>query len=84
MTEFKLQKVSVGKILTNFRVTDANGREVFGSINLRNADADDLLKHWKGASVDAASAKPNMAAAMLNAAKRRPKLNKKAAILRGC
>ena len=83
MTKFKLSKEETGRTMTRFFVTNASG-ETVGVINVPNAEASDLQKHWAGApatpvakSAKAAAAKNAIVAAL----KRGPKLSK-AALLR--
>jgi hypothetical protein len=86
MTNFRLEKKSVGKVLTNFKIVDDKGA-VYGSINVPNEAVSDLLKHWKETTpAPAAASKQSTAAAALSAAFKRakqPRLSKRA-ILRGC
>ena len=81
MTKFKLSKEETGRSITRFYVTNARG-EVCGVINVANAEASDLQKHWAGAPATP-TAKPAAKAADSRAAisaalKRGPKLSKQA------
>ena len=50
ITNFQLEKKSVGKVLTCFKVTDDKGA-VYGSMNVPNGAVHDFVAHWKGAPI---------------------------------
>jgi hypothetical protein len=81
---FKLERKAAGAVLTKFHITDGKGTD-YGSVNVPNEAASDLLRHWRGAAPAAATAgkQARAAQAMVAALKRGPRLNKQA-ILRGC
>jgi hypothetical protein len=88
MKQFKLLRQAPGAAITKFLVYDSAG-SIIGSINVPNAVADDLARHWvtQPKAAEAATApvrgKQNpMVSAMLAAAKRHPLSH--GAILRGC
>jgi hypothetical protein len=72
---FKLVQQKSAKANAVFRTVDAGGTTV-GSVNVPHAQADDLVRHWRG-GVGAPSAKPALPRVAL------PQLSKRA-ILRGC
>ena len=86
--QFQLTKKSADRMLTKFHVVDGNDN-IVGSINVRNEDANDLVKCWQGSVVgDSPQRQPKqsatsvLAAAFLKSRNRSP--FSKAAILRGC
>ena len=86
---FRLEKQSPGKTSTRFFVYD-DTNAICGTINVANAAADDLQKHWKGVpppsslkTANAAKQDP-MIATMVRAVRKRGARVNKAAILRSC
>lgn len=87
---FRLERKSVGATLTKFNITDDKGT-IYGSVNVPNEAASDLLKQWRqpepAAAATARGEKARVVNAMVAALKRGPRVNKEAnkqAILRGC
>jgi hypothetical protein len=88
MTKFKLSKEETGRTITRFLGTTTRG-ETVGVINVPNAEASDLQKHWAGTPatpmakpVAKAADKAADSRAKISAALRKgPKLSK-AALLR--
>jgi hypothetical protein len=81
MTRFKLSQKKVGKLITTFHITDEAGNTI-GSVNVPNASAGDLTKHWAG-SIDLGERQPPPVA---NAKHRNVPIGKfsQKAVLRGC
>jgi hypothetical protein len=44
---FRLTKKSAGKSLSKFHILNSAG-DIVGSVNVPNAEANDLLRHWQG------------------------------------
>ena len=59
---FKLVKKSTGATVTTFHITDAAGT-IYGSVNVPNEAATDLLKCWAGARSPGAGKQPAATAA---------------------
>ncbi len=82
--KFKLLQKSAGRSgssgLTTFNVTDEKGA-VRGTVSVPAAEAEDLVKCWKGEYKPAPKLGPNAMAKVLM--EKRTKLSKEA-ILRGC
>ena len=83
MTNFQLEKKSVGKVLTCFQSPDDQSGACYGSVNVPNEATADFLAHWKGGAPVAAK-QPSAAAALSAAFKRAKPRMSKAGILRGC
>jgi hypothetical protein len=77
---FKLTKRSENKVKTTFFVEDDTGA-ICGSINVKNSEVPDLLRHWNGPA-DRPSRQPQSGALAKAFAKLGPM--SKQAILRGC
>jgi hypothetical protein len=77
---FRLIQKAANKLKTTFHVLNAND-DVVGSINVKNEEASDLLRHWAGPS-DYSSKQQQQQSLAKAFAKLRPM--SKGAILRGC
>ena len=86
---FRLEKKSTGPTLTKFFVRDSTNA-IVGSINVANAQANDLAKHWRSPQATQAPA-AKVTAAKVEASKKAivaallkgRKPSSKAALLRG-
>ena len=54
--KFRLTKKSTGKLLSKFHILNSAG-DVVGSVNVPNAEANDLLRHWQGEVGDSPQSK---------------------------
>ena len=54
--KFRLTKKSAGKSLSKFHILNSAG-DVVGSVNVPNAEANDLLRHWQGEVGDSLESK---------------------------
>ncbi len=81
---FRLEKKTSNQLQTTFHVINGKG-DLCGSINVKNSEADDLLRCWTGTAPAANAGKQPSAVAALSAAFQRAKPRmSKAGILRGC
>jgi hypothetical protein len=83
MTTFKLSRKAVKGNRTTFHVTNQAG-DICGSINVANAEVDDLVRCWSGAKESPQSNQSRSRNALAAAFLENRKPVSKTAILRGC
>ena len=81
---FRLTKKSAGKSLSRFHILNSAG-DIVGSVNVPNAEANDLLRHWQGEVGDSPQSKNLSAQQQPGLRTRLPAVRMSpAGILRGC